>query len=93
MARETKERTLHKDVDVIGHVTVRKNCELVFGRGTQKPIMHVSDERTVDEVAEPLERADREEILPRTAVRIAFKTARTHAGSTATTSPVRLRHP
>lgn len=78
---------LHKQVQVIGHVTVRKNRELVVDRGTQKPIMHVTDKRTVDEESEPLERANREEVLLRTAVGVVIETTRTHAVGTATSSP------
>jgi hypothetical protein len=40
--------------------------------------MHVSDERTVNEVVDPLERADREEVLLQTAVLMVFETTRTH---------------
>jgi hypothetical protein len=84
----------HKQVEVIRHVTVRKNRELLFDRGTQKPLMHVSDKRTVDEVMDPLERADREEILLRTAVPMVFETTRTHRADTATSSPgVSAWHP
>lgn len=71
--------TFHKQVQVIGHVTVRKNRELVCDRSTQKPIMHLTDKRTVDEVSEPLERANREEVLLWTAVGMVIETARTHA--------------
>jgi hypothetical protein len=71
-------KPFHEQVEVIRHVTVGKNRELVVDRSTQKSLMHVSDERTVNEVVDPLERADREEVLLQTAVLMVFETTRTH---------------